>query len=474
MDQASIEFLRYLLPVDDKEVRITSRDATIRVDIVAMAVNREMFATTETLLDRKEIEEASKYIKGYDVRPHAKTLPEWIARKPILLWDTNHGAVLLDGRQRAAQRFSEGDKKVLARVIVKKDGRMADLERVTKEICLADQEPENPLFANMHNLRLAGVPNLRSFQIAAAFFKLPGSSAESDANRVGGNRPRRPEYHWLQDLVIVSVYATLVAKKIVRKKRKKEGCIDNTDNRYLTIDNVAKDMLPSHFIPAFIKNSVPKSIDAIIGLESIETATDLKGARAYEEIIIKQTEAATFQQIEESLVELNDVANLLSRAKEIVGSYERMERENYRIGQGKLKGNRVWNFISTAIHHITNHYRILMTLDERLRASRRSGVNIPIFYGDPPCVRCLGGWLAYVFWLETTRGPITPPSPAMCDTFLQRLAMKKELERLGMEKFNEYDVLTEQWKKLFDVLEEHRILDRTEQQCWDVIGYKRP
>ena len=34
-----------------------------------------------------------------------------------------------------------------------------------------------------------------------------------------------------------------------------------------------------------------------------------------------------------------------------------------------------------------------------------------------------------------------------------------------MEKFNEYDVLTEQWKKLLIVLEEHKILDRTEQQC---------
>ena len=118
------EFLRGLLPVDDEEFRITSRDTIIPVDWVAMAVNLGRIPTTETWVDKAEIEDASKHFGGYRIRTDATTMPDWVACKPVLMWKTEQGLGLLDGRQRSANWFAAGHKKVRARVIVKKDGRL--------------------------------------------------------------------------------------------------------------------------------------------------------------------------------------------------------------------------------------------------------------------------------------------------------------------------------------------------------------
>ena len=79
MDRASIEFLRGLLPVEDEEFRITSRDTIIPVAHYAMAVNLGLFPTTETWLDKAAIENAAEHFKGYKARRNAKTLPDWVA-----------------------------------------------------------------------------------------------------------------------------------------------------------------------------------------------------------------------------------------------------------------------------------------------------------------------------------------------------------------------------------------------------------
>jgi len=120
MDQAKLKFLRELLPIDDQEIRITSDGAVIRIPLCAIGVNLGRIPTKEAWLDRAAIEEASMFFRGYEVRTNASSLPKWIVAKPILLWDTDDGPVLLDGRQRAAKLLSEGHEKVRALISSRK------------------------------------------------------------------------------------------------------------------------------------------------------------------------------------------------------------------------------------------------------------------------------------------------------------------------------------------------------------------
>ena len=127
MDRASIEFLRELVPVEDEEFRVTLSGSRLSVAWLAMAVNSGLMPVTHAWLDEAAIEDASKHFKCYEVRPSANALSAWVACKPVLMCQTKHGLVLLDGRQRAAQWFSKGHKTVPAWIIGKKDGRMMDL-----------------------------------------------------------------------------------------------------------------------------------------------------------------------------------------------------------------------------------------------------------------------------------------------------------------------------------------------------------
>jgi hypothetical protein len=494
MDRASIEFLRGLLPVEDEEFRITSRDTIIPVAYYAMAVNLGSFATTETWLDKAAIEDAAKHFKGYEARRNAKTLPDWVARKPVLLLETHHGLVLLDGRQRAAKLFSEGHTKVRA-LVIKKTRHKVDPEGFIEWFGLPNVQVTKQLSKTLAKPLSALIPGVRHFQVDTAFFESPDSSAEGKPKGGGGRQPQRSEYHWLKELLVVSVYATKVAKAIVREKRVKAKRIGHNDNKILTTKHVAADLIKWNILdyndtnncvpddiraveglidtdshddsivltPDFVENYIPRSIIQVTGLK-IDDGCKHKTASEYKKRLTKQLDEYTFRQIEASLAELKQLANLFQRSMALIDSYDRTAREIVRIYQGKIFRFNKWYLIKAAFRHIVIRYMTSMKLDDRLRVAECSAVNITIYHGDPPRERILGRWWAYVFQLDAHHKLIAP-SAAAHDTFLQRLAMEDD---------GQYDELTPHWGKLFIALKDRNKLDHIEQQCWDVTTYKRP
>ena len=212
MDQATLKFLRELLPIDDQETRITSDGAIIRIAWCAIGVNLGRIPTTEAWLDRATIEQASKFFRSYEVRTNATSLPKWIVAKPILLWDTDDGPVLLDGRQRAAQLFGEGHEKVRA-LIVKKEGRKVDLEGFAG-LGRAKGKIKKPLAADRGRAAAEGAarPSLPSDYRGGLGIR-PSPETPGDAGR--GNQPQPRQWHELQYYLILSVYATWVAREFL-------------------------------------------------------------------------------------------------------------------------------------------------------------------------------------------------------------------------------------------------------------------
>ena len=137
-----------------------------------MAVNLGLFPTTETWLDKAAIENAAKHFKGYKARRNAKTLPDWVARKPVLLLETQHGLVLLDGRQRAAKLFSEGHTKVRA-LVIKKTRHKVDPEGFIEWFGLPNVQVTKQLSKTLAKPLLALIPGVRHFQVDTAFFESP-------------------------------------------------------------------------------------------------------------------------------------------------------------------------------------------------------------------------------------------------------------------------------------------------------------
>jgi hypothetical protein len=460
MDGASIEFLRDLLPVDDEEFRITSRGVIIPVALPAWAVNRGSIPTTETWLDKAEIEDASKHFGGYGIWTNATTLPDWVACKPVLMWETEHGLGLLDGRQRAAKRFAGGHKKVRARVIVKKDGRVVDLEGAANDLYPVNRLEKELLFFTSDGLLPSSLPDLGSLELSAALMEFPDSPAEGGAKRGGGKRPERPEWHHLWNLLLWSVYVTWVAKKVIRKRP------GRNKTKYLQSD-IAKTMLTIHKIDAkLIHDSMINSIKAIVGFDD---------ALTYRRELERYCKNCSDTQIILYLHHIQKMANLEQRALAIIASYNRRLRRIRRLAKGRYGPYTPENLLKDDIIAIEEKYKTPIKLDNRYRLAKVTGVNITDFYWDPRWVRNLGRWWVHVYRLENHQAS-KAPSVAMADTFLQRLAMEKDkdIQPLVMERDEESNQLTREWKKLFRVLKYYNQLNLVEQQCWDVMEYKRP
>jgi hypothetical protein len=118
--------------------------------------------------------------------------------------------------------------------------------------------------------------------------------------------------------------------------------------------------------------------------------------------------------------------------------------------------------IEVALRDVADNYTKGMNADEGFRLARFTGVNITPFCLDPPWVRILGYWWFYVHCLETNQKRQTPPH-AVCDMFLQRLAMRETKEQ---------DDWTPYWEELFDALKHDKKIVFVEEQCWKITQYK--
>ncbi|MGA2491584.1 MAG: hypothetical protein ABSF67_01390 [Roseiarcus sp.] len=437
--------------MEDEEFRITSRGSIIHVAWYALGVNLGWVPTTEAWLDEAAIEDASAYFKGYEVRTNATSLPDWVASKPVLMWDTEHGPVLLDGRQRAAKRFSEGQEKVRA-LIVKKAGRKVDLEGFTEGLYAVNPEVKKPLFATMDTPRRPSVPDLGALQIVAALLEFPAAKDVETSHR--GKQLERPEWHRLKELLVWSVYVTWVAEKFLPKKKKNGIIVESL------LSDVGTELLNIYKVDAVkIKNSLAKSIRAVVGF---------KNAREYELALRNEFKNASAKTIRMYLQHIKNLVNLEQRAIFIIESHDRRMRAIYRIAQGKGgKGSsyKPEHLLREAIRDIEIRYNMAIKLEDRYHLARFTGINITDFYFDARCVRILGRWWTYVYQLENQQVE-RPRSLAMQDTFLQRLAMKEH----GKKR----DQLSKSWNKLFGVLKQYNKLDLVERQCWDATGYPRP
>ena len=86
MDQATLKFLRELLPIDDQDTPwITSDGAIIRIAWCAIGVNLGSIPTTEAWLDRATIEQASKFFRSYEVRTERNFVTQVDCRQTDLI-----------------------------------------------------------------------------------------------------------------------------------------------------------------------------------------------------------------------------------------------------------------------------------------------------------------------------------------------------------------------------------------------------
>jgi len=443
MDETTLMLLRELLPIDDQEIRITSDGAIIRIALCAIGVNLGRIPTTEAWLDRAAIEEASKFFRGYEVRTNASSLPKWIVAKPILLWETNDGLVLLDGRQRAAQLFAEGHEKVRA-LIVKKEGRKVDLEgfagldrakgKIKKQMAVIVNEP-----------LLTSRPDLRYHQITAAVLEY-ARPRKGAATRGQGNQPQPWQWHELRNYLILSVYMTWVAKEFLFTTRgyKRESLAD-VNTRLLKVHPIDT---------REIENSRAAAVRAIIGSK---TNASLYRAKTEERLARFTTE-----EIDEQLKEIAELTLLAQRAMTIIERHDSTCRQLFRVPQGRNGPYTPERLIEVALRDVADNYTKGMNADEGFRLARFTGVNITPFCLDPPWVRILGYWWFYVHCLETNQKRQTPPH-AVCDMFLQRLAMRETKEQ---------DDWTPYWEELFDALKHDKKIVFVEEQCWKITQYK--
>jgi hypothetical protein len=443
MDQATLKFLRELLPIDDQEIRITSDGAIIRIAWCAIGVNLGRIPTTEAWLDRATIEQASKFFRSYEVRTNATSLPKWIVAKPILLWDTDDGPVLLDGRQRAAQLFGEGHEKVRA-LIVKKEGRKVDLEGFAG-LGRAKGKIKKQMAAIVNEPLLMSQPDLRYHQITAAVLEY-ARPRKGAATRGQGNQPQPWQWHELRNYLILSVYMTWVAKEFLFATR---GC------KRESLDDVNTRLLKVHPIDTRdIENSRTAAVKAIIGSK---TNASLYRAKTEERLA-----RFTTNQIDEHLKEIAELILLAQRAMTIIERHDSTCRQLFRVPQGRNGPYTPDHVVEVALRDVSDNYTKYMNLDERFRLARFTGVNITPFCLDPPWVRIIGYWWFYVYCLETNQKRQVPPH-AVCDMFLQRLAMRE---------IKEQDDWTPYWEELFEALKCLKKLASVEDQCWTITQYK--
>lgn len=449
MERELIELLRGRLPADEHEIRLTSRGVVLRIGRLAMGVNVGLINCSEMFLDKAAIDAASKHIDNYDVREHAKYLPAWVVEKPALMWDSDEGLVLLDGRQRTGRLFADGHDKVRVLVIPNDEGRRFDIKGGAGMFQPANRISERLQFATMSNPLPAQYPGSEPFGVGAVLLQFPDVHAEGQSPSQG-NRPKMPEYYQLESALIRWLYDEWVKKDFMQKRSGQQQLIGGHVIKVLLTD-IAQNRLT-------IFQMGESKLNGSIGV-SIRSTCRYDGAVSYRHAAIELLDGVGDKVINDEIDFLSPIIPLIERAMIVVALYTIRMRALYRIVEGKGVGFSPANLAKAVLDYTTLGRSNQLSLAQCFLVARFAGVDMTAFYWGPPCVRTLSNWWAWVNKLETF-GVKAPLSPAMCETFLQRLAMKN---------INETDLITEAWELLFTLLRRRDILQSVEQMCWRVV-----